>query len=94
MQTAVWKLKIVITFILYDFDFSLNFFVGYLTIVGTPDASSTGVTVKPADGLGQKSNPGLPKAPQNNVVTPSSGTTGPSTPVKGTEFVVFLSVKD
>ncbi|KAI3731937.1 hypothetical protein L1987_63130 [Smallanthus sonchifolius] len=49
----------------------------------TPDASSTGVTVKPADASVQKSTPGLPKAPQSNVVPSSSGTTGPSTPVKG-----------
>ncbi|KAL8249352.1 hypothetical protein R6Q59_006220 [Mikania micrantha] len=50
---------------------------------GTPDASSTGATLKPTDSSVPKSTPGLPKAPQRNVVSPSSGTTGPSTPVKG-----------
>ncbi|KAJ0430257.1 putative MIF4G-like, type 3, initiation factor eIF-4 gamma, MA3, MIF4G-like domain superfamily [Helianthus annuus] len=50
---------------------------------GTPDASSIGATVKPADAPVQKNTPGLPKAPQSNAVPPSSGATGPSTPVKG-----------
>ncbi|KAI3818607.1 hypothetical protein L1987_12420 [Smallanthus sonchifolius] len=49
----------------------------------TTDASSTGAPVKPTDASIQKSTPGLPKAPQSNVVPHSFGTTGPSTPVKG-----------
>ncbi|KAK9065448.1 hypothetical protein SSX86_014847 [Deinandra increscens subsp. villosa] len=54
-----------------------------LAIVGTPDASSTDITIKPTDAPVQKSTPGLPKAPQSNTGPLSSGTTGPSTPVKG-----------
>ncbi|KAI7727274.1 hypothetical protein M8C21_026935 [Ambrosia artemisiifolia] len=50
---------------------------------GTPDGSSTGVTVKQADVAVQRSTPGLPKAPQSNAVPPGSGAMGPSTPVKG-----------
>ncbi|KAL7604138.1 hypothetical protein Lser_V15G15944 [Lactuca serriola] len=53
---------------------------------GTPDASSTGPTVKPTDASVQKSTPGLPKAPQSNAVpsgSSSTGATGPATPVKG-----------
>ncbi|XP_076888764.1 eukaryotic translation initiation factor 4G-like [Bidens hawaiensis] len=48
---------------------------------GTPDASVG--AVKPVDAPVNKSTPGLPKAPQSNAVAHGSGTTGPSTPVKG-----------
>ncbi|KAI7756693.1 hypothetical protein M8C21_019540, partial [Ambrosia artemisiifolia] len=50
---------------------------------GTSVASSTGDVVKPIDASVQKSTPGLPKAPQSNVVPLNSGTTDPSTPAKG-----------
>ncbi|KAM0048445.1 putative MIF4G-like, type 3, initiation factor eIF-4 gamma, MA3, MIF4G-like domain superfamily [Helianthus debilis subsp. tardiflorus] len=52
---------------------------------GTPDASSTGGVVKPAEALVQKTTPGLPKAQPSNAVPLSSGTfgSGSSTHVKG-----------
>ncbi|KAJ0439154.1 putative MIF4G-like, type 3, initiation factor eIF-4 gamma, MA3, MIF4G-like domain superfamily [Helianthus annuus] len=53
---------------------------------GTPDASSTGGVLKPADASVQKTTPGLPKAQPSNAVPLSSGTFGSgssSTPVKG-----------
>ncbi|XP_071741492.1 eukaryotic translation initiation factor 4G-like isoform X2 [Rutidosis leptorrhynchoides] len=50
---------------------------------GTPDASLTGAPVKSANTSVQKSTPGLPKAPQSNVVPPSSGANAPATPIKG-----------
>lgn len=64
-----------------------------LIIVGTPDASSTGPTVKPTDASVQKSTPGLPKAPQSNAVpsgSSSTGATGPATPVKGSTIKIVL----
>ncbi|KAM0064498.1 hypothetical protein Hdeb2414_s0003g00103621 [Helianthus debilis subsp. tardiflorus] len=52
---------------------------------GTPDASSTGGVVKPADASIQKTTPGLPKAQPSKAVPLSSGTFGSGfvTPVKG-----------
>ncbi|KAJ0818374.1 hypothetical protein HanPI659440_Chr00c02g0707471 [Helianthus annuus] len=54
---------------------------------GTPDASSIGGVVKPADASVQKTTPGLPKAQPSNAVLFSSGTfgSGSSTPVKGSD---------
>ncbi|KAF5761256.1 putative MIF4G-like, type 3, initiation factor eIF-4 gamma, MA3, MIF4G-like domain superfamily [Helianthus annuus] len=52
-------------------------------IAGAPGDSPTGAVVKPTDASVQKSTAGLPKAPQSNVAPLNSGTTGPSTPLKG-----------
>lgn len=67
----------------------IGLYIGYLIVVGTSDASSTGAAVKTADTSVQKSTPGLPKAPQSNAAPVNSDTIAPSTPVKGTEFIIF-----
>ncbi|GKB97014.1 hypothetical protein Tco_0983151, partial [Tanacetum coccineum] len=62
----------------------------------TLDTPTTRVTVKSTDASVHKSTSGLPKVPRSNAVpltSGSSGTTGPATPVKGSDALNAFSLQ-